>query len=866
MISVQQMTAAELAAHAEPEDEAGFGALHTERGNLPLESIDVAASITGLAVRTELTQGFHNPYDEPLEATYIFPLPDRAAVTALSMRADGRVVDGILRERGAARAEYQQAVDAGQRAAIVEEERPGVFTMRVGNIAPGERVVIRLVLAGVLPFDDGAATFRFPLVVAPRFIPGQPLSGAPVGSGTYPDTDAVPDASRISPPVLLPGFPNPIRLSARIDIDATGLPLAGTSTSIPVRADADNPLRLHLQPGERANRDFVLRLRLGAPDAVGASFVIRSDEERQDEETGGTFALTLLPPNDSGTTRPRDVVLLLDRSASMGGWKMVAARRAAARIVDTLTEADTFAVLTFNHEVTRPPQLPTGLVQANDRNRFRAVEHLAGVTAQGGTVLLEPLRAGVDLLRSHDLLTNTPLPTGRERAVVLVTDGQVGNEDQILRTLAPTLAGIRVHTVGVDTAVNEAFLRRLSALAGGRCELVESEDRLDEAMRAIHRRIATPLVTDLKISAAGLTLTPESVAPQPIPDLFAGAPILLTGRVGADLPEPLGDGSVTVTGKTLDGARWSQTLTAVPSDNAALGAVWARARVRDLEDRYTTTGFGDGPRLAELERDIVRTSLRFGVLCRFTAFVAVDSRVVNVGGKPKQVTQPVDLPAGWEMGQPRSPAMPVARPAAMLLSYSAGGLGLPGPGFAGPAAESAPAAGSAVPASGSAVGPDAVAPSGLPGLPGRGRAKARRTRVERALRYSPAHNPSPKIMAGQVEIPPMPDSVRQFALRALRHLAELARAPLAERVAALVELAGATGTALDGFLADGLPDLEALLLRTFAAELALPIAGEAELQRRWLYVLDVLQPLAGEDETDPADETEAPEVRPFWKR
>ena len=152
---------------------AGVGALGTERGNLPLESIDVRSTVAGLAVRTELAQGFHNPYDVPLEATYIFPLPDRAAVTRLRMEADDRVIEGVIKEREQARADYDQALSEGKRASIAEEERPGVFTMRVGNILPGERIVIRTTLTGRLPFEDGEATYRFPLVVAPRYIPGR---------------------------------------------------------------------------------------------------------------------------------------------------------------------------------------------------------------------------------------------------------------------------------------------------------------------------------------------------------------------------------------------------------------------------------------------------------------------------------------------------------------------------------------------------------------------------------------------------------------------------------------------------------------------------------------------------------------------
>ncbi|MFC7643542.1 VWA domain-containing protein [Streptosporangium lutulentum] len=166
----------------------------------------------------------------------------------------------------------------------------------------------------------------------------------------------------------------------------------------------------------------------------------------------------------------------------MTGWKMVAARRAAARIVDTLTSGDRFAVLSFDNVVEYPDGLGEGLSEASDRNRYRAVEHLARLEARGGTEMLTPLERAVTLLGDS---------TG-DRVLVLVTDGQVGNEDQILERTGARLSGVRVHTVGIDRAVNAGFLGRLAGLGGGRCELVESEDRLDEAMEHIHRRIGAP--------------------------------------------------------------------------------------------------------------------------------------------------------------------------------------------------------------------------------------------------------------------------------------------------------------------------------------------------------------------------------------
>ena len=629
-----------------PETDAGLGALRTERGNLPLRALDVEARVTGLLARTTLRQRFANTLGVPLEATYIFPLPPRAAVTGFRMEVGDRVVDGVLKERGEARAAYDDAIAAGQQASIAEQERPGVFTVRVGNLLPGEEAAITLTMAAPLPWGDGVATYRFPLVVAPRYIPGDALPGPQAGDGTAPDTDAVPDASRITPPVLLPGFPHPVALSVRIELDPAGLPLGEVRSSLHtvVRDEADGCRVLTVTPGERPDRDVVVRYDIAA-DGVAAALVTTPDQD-DDHPAGGTFALTVVPPagGPAETALPRDAVFVLDRSGSMMGWKMVAARRAVARMIDALGERDRFAVLAFDNVVEQPPGPdPRALSPATDRNRFQAVEFLAGLEARGGTELAQPLMDALDRLG--------PADPGRDRVLVLVTDGQVGNEDQILARAVPRLTGVRVFTVGIDTAVNEAFLERLASVGGGACELVESDDRLDEAMERVHRRVEPPVLSGLRIEPAGLGVDPDSVAPARLPDLFAGAPVLITGR-WAGTP----DGALIVRGRLASGEPWSATVPAAPGGDPVLTPVWARARIRDLEDSWA---IGDGS--ADLvERQIVELSLRHGVLSRFTAFVAVDSRVVREGGELRRVTQPVELPAGW--APPPAPPMDLPRP------------------------------------------------------------------------------------------------------------------------------------------------------------------------------------------------------------
>ena len=347
-------------------------------------------------------------------------------------------------------------------------------------------------------------------MVAPRYIPGKPLPGDSVGDGTASDTDAVPDASRITPPVLLPGLPNTVRLSLNLDVYPGGPNARDFRSSLHTLQDASDgeTLRFRLNPGERLDRDFIFRFRFDDAD-IRTALQLQPDA---DDPTTGTFALTVVPPHDAvSQPKRREVVFVLDRSGSMGGWKMLAARRAVGRMIDTLTPDDRFTVLAFDDRVETFPGVEQ-MTQANDRQRFQALEFLARVEARGGTELAEPLQQAVKRLSGGD----------RERILVLITDGQVGNEDQILKMLADQLQGIRIFTLGIDQAVNDAFLKRFASLGGGYTELVESEDRLDAVMDKVHRRIASPLLTGVKIEPAGLAFEPGTLVPDRLPDLFPG--------------------------------------------------------------------------------------------------------------------------------------------------------------------------------------------------------------------------------------------------------------------------------------------------------------------------------------------------------
>lgn len=596
---------------------------------LPLQALNVETVIVGMTATSTVRQRFANTGDTTIEATYVFPLPARAGVTDFAASLAGRRVIGVLKERGQARADYEQALAAGQRAAIVEEDRSDVFSVRVGNLGPGEEATIEMRLTGPLSFEDGEATFRFPLVVAPRYTTGTPLPGDQTGSGWAHDTDAVPDASRVTPPRLEDDDERP-DLQISVTLDSAGLPVSDLRSSLPtavMQPAEDGLTRLRVEPGARADRDFLLRFRIDRSE-LSSSALLVPDAEGDPDDLEGTWSVTVVPPAEPSTAA-RDVVVVLDRSGSMGGWKMVAARRAAGRIVDMLDTVDRFCVLAFDDRIDTPADLPTGLVEGSDRNRFAAASWLGSLRSRGGTEMAEPLRKAVQLLADA--------AEDRLASVVLVTDGQITGEDQLLGSLAPLIGRTRIYCVGIDRAVNAGFLDRLARLGGGRAELVESEDRLDQAMARLARTIGRPALTGLRVSAEGVEIVDDSITPDRVPDAFAGVPCVISGRyrgaahtaalhVEADAPE--GPFTATVPARLVP-------------DASAVQTIWARSVVRDWEDDYAS-----GRDSEELAQRLVAHSLRFGVLSRFTAFVAVDPEHTDAGPLT-EVVQPVELPSGW---------------------------------------------------------------------------------------------------------------------------------------------------------------------------------------------------------------------------
>jgi Ca-activated chloride channel family protein len=598
----------------ETQRELGLGRLCVTRKEtqvqLPLAGVTIAARVADRVAQVTMEQKFHNPFAEALEAVYLFPLSGGAAISRFELQVGKRTIKGIVQERGEARRTYQKAIEDGKRAALLEQERDDVFTVQVGNLPPGEEVTIRIVYSERLPFfEDGTTQIRLPLVVAPRYIPGQPLPRDPVGDGTEFDTDQVPDASRLTPPRLVKGFDPKVALSIAVEI-ADGM-LADLACSQHAIKLSDGTIKLARQD-ELQNRDFVLRWRL-ADEGVKTTLLTTKD---------GYGMLSILPPKRDGFLGlARDVVFILDRSGSMSGTKMTSAARACSLLLATLGPRDRFAIVAFDD--TTEWFGGKKFTVADEAGLQAGEKFLRGIDSRGGTELDPAMN------ETLDLVDRRAEHAGRVPVVVILTDGQVGNEAAVFKRIQKDGGDTRIFTVGIDTAVNEAFLKRIASLGGGTCTCVVPGEALEDALCSIGREIGAPLVVDVKVDGV------EELAPARVPDLFAGRAATVFFR---------GKKSVTVRGRYADGKEFKQTVKPREIELDAIGHLWARTRVTDLEDRFRLGGDQ-----AAIQKEIIALAVQHTLLTRFTAFVVVDEKeIVNKGGEVQKVVQPVHTPEQWE--------------------------------------------------------------------------------------------------------------------------------------------------------------------------------------------------------------------------
>ena len=584
---------------------------------LPLKHTDVKGQISGYIATVDVTQKFHNPYDEKIEAVYVFPLPQNAAINEFIMTIGERRIRGIIRERKEAERIYQQAKAQGHVASLLTQERPNIFTQKVANIEPGKHIDVNIKYFNTLAYVDGWYEFVFPMVVGPRFNP----PGYTDGVGAVARGKAGISGQKTEVQYIRPGERSGHDISLAVDIDAgvTIEKVVCSSHVISNSAASDEKRTVKLSSLDSIpNKDFVLRYKV-AGKSVKSALVTHRDER------GGFFTLMLYPPESLSHLKraPMEMIFVLDCSGSMSGKPIAKAKQAITRALKKLQPGDTFQVIRFSNNAS---QLGPNPVPATPENIRRGLKYVESLRGSGGTMMIEGIKAALDF--EHD--------PQRFRLVSFMTDGYIGNEVQILAAVHERLGESRIFSFGVGSSVNRYLLDRMAKLGKGAVAYIGLDDSAGEVVDLFYERISHPALADVAIDFGGMEVA--DVYPGRLPDLFVGRPVILTGRF-----EGSSSTTVRVTGKVGDLTQ-EIAIPVDPGDSAAahrgIACVWARKKIETLANRATYDANPDLP------GEIKQVALEYGLMSAYTAFVAVDSSRKTAGEHGVTVAVPVPVPDG----------------------------------------------------------------------------------------------------------------------------------------------------------------------------------------------------------------------------
>jgi Ca-activated chloride channel family protein len=594
----------------------------------PKVATEVGIEVSGMVARTRVSQVFHNPGSDFVEGIYVFPLPESGAVDRLWMRIGDRVIEGQIQEKEAARKVYDQAKSEGRKAALVEQQRPNLFTNNVAHIGPGERVEIRIEYQQPLQYEDGEYRLRFPLAVTPRYL--TPMSARDPMPDEPKALEARNDDTVLQPAFLRARGTNPVDIAVVID---AGVPIQGLRSSYhDVSSEKQGRERTAVfltKEQDEADRDFELAWRVAGAAPQAAVFV--------EHGAGTDYALLMVvPPAPTAeeaaahNRMPRETVLIIDTSGSMEGASIRQAKEALAMALDTLTERDRFNVLEFN-SVTRP--LFAQSLAATRENLQQAKAWVRALKAGGGTEMAPALTFALDG-------KETP---GYLRQVIFMTDGGVANEDALFRLITQRLGSSRLFTVGIGSAPNSHFMTKAAQFGRGTFTYIGDVNEVREKMAALFAKIEAPVLRDVTIRWPDGTAV-ETFPPK-VPDLYLGEPLMVSAAVRAPL------GTVVVSG--LRGNQpWSMALTP-PTDrqSSGVGALWAKAKIAALMDELAR-----GADLNDIRPKVVQVAVDHRLVSAYTSLVAVDVTPTNPTGLVRTAMVPSTLPQGMALPQTDTPA------------------------------------------------------------------------------------------------------------------------------------------------------------------------------------------------------------------
>ncbi|MBP0021195.1 MAG: protein kinase [Cyanobacteria bacterium SBLK] len=555
--------------------------------DFPLEHTEVAAKIAGNLSRVEVKQTFTNPYQTPLEAVYEFPLPDDAAVDEMEIRIGDRVIRGNIKKREEAKKIYEKAKQEGKTAGLLEQKRPNIFSQSLANIKPGEKIDVVIRYTNSLEFVGSDYEFVFPLVVASRYTPGTPTGG-----------QNEPNAAWASS--LMPETRSGRDINVTVDIDA-GVEISqvrSPSHQVAIQNSGDRTLVQLADLEIIPNQDLILRYQVMGAETQ-ATILTQSNQQ------GGHFATYLIPAVEYKPEEivPKDVVFLIDTSGSQSGAPMAQSKELMRQFISGLNQDDTFAIANFANTASTLSEQP---LRNTFGNRSRALAYINTLQATGGTEFM----SGINTVLNFPAVTD-----GRLRSIVLLTDGLIGNDEQIIAEVRDRLQrGNRLYGFGVGRSTNRFLLDRLADVGRGTVTVVPPRANAAGVAEKFFREINNPVLTNIELKWLGEGEAPD-IYPRKVPDLFAHQPLVLHGRKGDRR-----SGKLEISGTLAGGRRYTKILNVnfeQVSGNGAIAQLWGRSRIEDLMNQIY------GRENPEGVQAVTETALNYRLLSKYTAFVAV---------------------------------------------------------------------------------------------------------------------------------------------------------------------------------------------------------------------------------------------------
>lgn len=596
----------------------------------PVLDTDVHMEVSGLIARVKVIQKFRNQGHEWAEGKYTFPLPDNAAVDHMRLIVGSRIIEGQIHEKKTARKIYQKAKRQGKRTSLVEQQRANIFTTSVANIAPNEDITIEIEYQQTLTYDNNEFRLRFPLVVGPRYIPGTPVSSEQQvrgfsAAGWSVDTDQVPDASSITPPVATPdeGKINPVRISISL---TPGFPLAALESSyhrIQSTDNGDGSYQISLAENSvPADRDFELRWRpTQGNEPQAALFRQRLD--------GEDYAmLMILPPSDAYIQQhamPREMIFVIDISGSMHGESIRQAKQALLLALDGLNQADRFNIIWFNH--TNGSLFPWP-VDVTDSRLGTARRFVSRLRAEGGTEMSGALKMALTKETESTHL----------RQIVFLTDGAVGNEKLLFKTISSMIGDSRLFTVGIGSAPNSHFMKKAARTGRGTFTFIGKTSEVLSTMQALLEKLQHPALSNLSLSFDNNQVTEGY--PDPIPDLYQGEPVIVVMKASQL------SGSLEIGGKLGDLSTWRSRIELSGGEqHPGIARLWARRKIGSLIERGVENR--RGAMNVSIREQIIKLAKQHHLVSQYTSLVAVDVTPARKDAPLYSHAMKTNLPHGW---------------------------------------------------------------------------------------------------------------------------------------------------------------------------------------------------------------------------